>query len=185
MKSINKTLLHQYVLFGVLGILTARTFLVSGFYLDIGLLWWLLGGIVGFVFVFLDSLVFSLVGSPNEVWTDKLKEFFDKRNIKQNMEALLAEAQEPKVQVMRSFLFLVAWTVLGFLTMTSVTNDFSRGFMLGIGTHLVFDLIYDYFYDRSRFEKWFWQIKRELSHVEKRNILLGVCFAYLALATKL
>ena len=37
----------------------------------------------------------------------------------------------------RSVLFVVVWVILTILTMTSVANTFSRGFMLGLGTHLV------------------------------------------------
>ena len=184
MRRINKILLHQYVLFGVFGTLLLRTILVSGLYLGLGLLWWLLGGIFGFLFVFVDSFVFGLLTHPNEVWSDRLKAFFDKRVLRQNIEALLEEKQDQKMQIMRSILFLLVWVVLGFLTMTSVANDFSRGFVLGIGTHLVFDFVYDYFYDPKRFEKWFWQIKRELSHEEKRNVLIGVCFVYFVLAMR-
>lgn len=184
MNKINKILLHQYVLFGILGILVVRTLIGSGFYIDLGLLWWLLGSIIGFLFVFVDSFVFGLLTHANEVWTDRLKAFFDKRMLRQNIESLLNENQEPKMQIMRSVLFLFVWGILGFLTMTSIVNDFSRGFILGIGTHLVFDFVYDYFYDRKRYDKWFWQIKRELSHEEKRNVLIGVCFVYFVLAMR-
>jgi len=184
MNKVNKILLHQYVLFGVTGMLVVRTLFGSGFYLNLGLLWWLLGTFLGFLFVFVDSFVFGLMMNPNTVWTDKIKAFFDKRSFKRNVEILLEENQEQKMQIMRSILFLAAWAVLGLLTMTSVINDFSRGFVLGIGTHLVFDFVYDYFYDPRRFEKWFWQIKRELSHEEKRNVLIGVCFIYFILAMR-
>ena len=126
MRRINKILLHQYVLFGVFGTLLLRTILVSGLYLGLGLLWWLLGGIFGFLFVFVDSFVFGLLTHPNEVWSDRLKAFFDKRVLRQNIEALLEEKQDQKMQIMRSILFLLVWVVLGFLTMTSVANDFSR-----------------------------------------------------------
>lgn len=176
--------MHQYVLFGVLGGLVLRNLLGSGFNINLGLLWWLLGSIFGFLFVFVDSFVFSLMMKPNESMTARLKEFFDKRNIKQNIALLVEEKIEHKQQIMRSFLFLVTWMVLGFLTMSSVINDFSRGFVLGIGTHLVFDFVYDYFYDRANFDTWFWQIKRELSHEEKRNVLLFVSFVYFVLAIR-
>lgn len=184
MKNINKILLHQYVLFGVLGILVVRTLLATHFYVGLGLLWWIMGALIGFLFVFIDSFVFSLMMKPNESMGDRLKEFFDKRNIKGNIALLLEEKLEHKQQIMRSFLFLVTWMVLGFLTMSSIVNDFSRGFVLGIGTHLVFDLVYDYFYDRNSFDQWFWQIKRELSHEEKRNILMLVSFVYFVLAMR-
>lgn len=183
MNKVNKVLLHQYVLFGLFGLLILRKILFGSFYFDLGILWWLMGGMFGFLFVFIDSFVFDLFAHPNDVWSDRIKAFFDKRVIKDNIETLLREDQEPKVQIMRSILFLFVWFVLGFLTMTSVVNSFSRGLVLGIGTHLVFDFVYDYFYDSKRFEKWFWQIKREIKHEEKRNVMMVVCFLFFILAT--
>lgn len=184
MRNVNRLGLHQIVLFGVLGLLTIRTIFATGFYLRIGLLWWLLGAIIGFLFVFADSFVFSLLTKPNESMGERLKEFFDRRKIKENIALLLEERTDHRQLIMRSFLFLMVWMVLGFLTMSSIVNDFSRGLVLGIGTHLVFDFVYDYFYDRMSFDKWFLQIKRELSHEEKRNILIFVCFVYFVLAMR-
>lgn len=184
MRNINKISLHQMVLFGVMGVLTLRTLFATSFYLNIGLLWWLLGMIVGFVFVFSDRFVYSLIMKPNESLSLRIKEFFGKRQFVEGVSVLLEEKSEQKELIMRSFLFLMVWSVLGFFSMTSVANDFSRGFVLGIGTHLVFDFIYDYFYDRVRFDAWFWQIKRELTHEEKRNVLMFVCLIYFILAMR-
>ena len=106
MKNISKIVLHQYVLFGVLGLLLIRTLLGTGFYVSLGILWWLLGAVIGFLFVFGDSFVFGLITHPNEVWSDKLKAFFDKRNLRYNLGVLLSENQDQKMQIMRSILFL-------------------------------------------------------------------------------
>jgi len=184
MNKINKVSLHQMVLFGVMILLTLRTLIVTGFTLRIGLLWWLLGMVVGFVFVFTDRFVYSLVMKPNESLSLRIKEFFGKRQFVEGVSVLIEEKAEQKELVMRSFLFLMVWGVLGFFSMTSIANEFSRGFILGIGTHLVFDFVYDYFYDRSRFDTWFWQIKRELNHEEKRNVLMLVCLIYIILAVR-
>lgn len=184
MNKISKISLHQVVLFGVMGLLTLRTLFATGFYLRIGLLWWLLGMIVGFVFVFTDRFVYSLIMKPNESLSLRIKEFFGKKQFTEGVAVLLEERAEQRELVMRSFLFLMVWAVLGFFSMTSIANDFSRGFILGIGTHLVFDFIYDYFYDRIRFDSWFWQIKRELNHEEKRNVLMFVSLIYFILAMR-
>lgn len=179
---ISKILLHQYVLFGVLGVLLLKDLLGGKFAFDLNLLWWLLGSFLGFLFVFVDSFVYGFLMHPNTVWTERLKSFFDKRAFKGNVELLLEENQESKSQIMRSVLFFGVWFVLGILTMTSIVSYFSRGFVLGIGTHLVFDFVYDYFYQPRRFEGWFWQIKRSFSHEEKRNVMIAVSFVYVVLA---
>jgi hypothetical protein len=103
----------------------------------------------------------------------------------EGIKLLLTERYEQKELVMRSAMFLVVWVVLAFFTATSVTNFFARGFVLGIGTHLVFDLIYDYKTDKERLDLWFWQIKRTLEPEEKRWFVLIMGGIYLLLAFNL
>jgi len=86
---------------------------------------------------------------------------------------------------MRSFLFVATWIILGFLTVTSVSDYFARGFLLGIGTHLIFDFVYDYYYNKDRFDLWFWQIKREIPAQEKRLFLIIASLLYFVIAVRL
>ena len=159
--------LHQLVLFGVIGILVLWRVLNKSFFFDLNLLWWLLGAMVGFLFVFLDRFVYSVISKPEETLSLRIKELFGQRNFVEGVRLLLAERYDQKELVMRSAMFVVVWIVLAFLTMTSVLNFFARGFVLGIGIHLVFDLIYDFVKDKERLDLWFWQIKRTLEPEEK------------------
>src|SRR5258706_2065121 len=167
----NKLTLYQYVLFGVLVILTLWSLLTRDFVFNISFLWWLLGAMIGFLFVFTDSFINGFLMKPE-----------DALGMKEGLLELLSEKHQQKELVMRSFLFLVVWVILGFLTVTSVTSAFAMGFVLGIGTHLVFDLIYDYLWSKERFEQWFWQIKRPLSFKEKRGFVWVVVTVYFILA---
>lgn len=177
-----KLWLHQLVLFGVLGILILWQVIIRSFVFDINLLWWLLGAMVGFLFVFLDRVVYSLFSKPDETLSMKVKEMAGQGNVAGGMRLLLAERYDQKELVMRSFLFLIVWAVLALFAATSVTNFFARGFILGIGTHLMFDLIYDYAEDKERLDQWFWQIKRTLEPEEKFWFVLisGIVFILLA-----
>lgn len=123
----NKILWHQVVLFSIfLGLTLLRLF--SGqIRLDLNLIWWWLGGVLGFLFVFSDRLIYSLMGNRREV--------------------------------MRSALFIVIWAVLAIFTATSVGTGFPRGVVLGLGTHLIFDLWWDYRAGGRDIELWFWQVK--------------------------
>ena len=163
-----KLWLHQIVLFGVLGVLILISLLDGSFVFDLKLLWWLLGAMLGFLFVFGDRLVYSLVTKPDETLSLKAKDMFGQKRIVEGLKLLLTERSDQKELVMRSFLFLVLWVVLAFFTLTSVNNSLARGFILGIGTHLMFDLIYDYRFDKERLDMWFWQIKRTLEPEEKK-----------------
>jgi hypothetical protein len=179
---LNKLALHQYVLFGVLIILTLWSLVSGDFVFNLGFLWWILGAIIGFLFVFTDRLINKFLMKPDEMLGLKLKEIIEQKKIKEGLLLLLNERYEQKELVMRSFLFLVVWVVLSFLTVTSVTSTLARGFVLGIGTHLVFDLVYDYLWVKEKFEQWFWQIKRPLSDQEKRGFVFGMVAVYLILA---
>ena len=177
-----KLWLHQLVLFGVLGVLVLWSVLDKTFVFNISLLWWLLGAFVGFMFVFLDRLFYSLISKPDETLSLKLRELFANRNFIEGTRLLLAERYDQKELVMRSAMFVVVWITLAFLTVTSVPNFFARGLMLGIGTHLVFDLVYDFIRDKERLDVWFWQIKRTLEPEEKLWFVIVVGVIYLLLA---
>jgi len=177
-----KLWLHQMVLFVVLGVLVLTSVISGSFVFNLSLLWWLLGAIVGFLFVFLDRFFYSILSNPKDTLSIRIRELFGQKNFVGGVTQLLAEQYDQKELIMRSFLFFIVWVVLAFFTMTSVVNFFARGLMLGIGTHLMFDLVYDFIWDKERLDLWFWQIKRTLEPEEKFwfVIFAGVIFLFLA-----
>lgn len=180
-----KLWLHQLSLFGVLGVLVLWSVINRSFVFNINLLWWLLGAMIGFLFVFFDRFAYNLISNSKETLGLRFKEVFDRRNFIEGMKPLLAERYDQKELVMRSAMFLVVWIVLAFFTATSVANFVARGFVLGIGTHLIFDLIYDFFYDKERLDIWFWQIKRTLEPEEKRWFVIVMSGIFVLLAFNL
>ena len=181
----DKLALHQYVLFGIIGLLILLGLATGNFVFGINLLWWMLGAMMGFLFVFSDQLINSLLMNPSETLRLRSKELFDRKKINEELLVLLNERHEQKELVMRSFLFLLTWVILAFFTITSVNSQFARGLILGIGTHLVFDFIYDYFRNRERFDNWFWQIKRTISEKEKTGAVIVLTIIYLFLIVRL
>ncbi|OIN91509.1 hypothetical protein AUJ42_01815 [Candidatus Collierbacteria bacterium CG1_02_44_10] len=179
----NKVAIHQYVLFGFFVFLIFVKVITGNFVFGLDLLWWLLGGVIGFLFVFCDRFVYSFLMKPDEALGTRLRDLFGRKKIVEGLITLLNERHEQKELVMRSVLFLLVWMVMALLTVTSVSSSFARGFVLGIGIHLVFDLIFDYFWSHDRFDLWFWQIKREVSSEEKRwfVLLMAIIFGLLAL----
>ncbi len=180
-----KLWLHQLVLFGFLAILILWSVINKTFLFDLNFLWWLLGAMIGFLFVFLDRFVYSVISRPNETLSLRIRELFGQNNIAEGVRLLLAERYEQKELVMRSAMFLVVWIVLAFFTMTSVLSFFARGFVLGIGIHLMFDLIYDFRNDKERLDLWFWQIKRTLEPEEKFGFVVITGIAFLLIAFNL
>lgn len=180
-----KLWLHQIVLFGVLGLLMLWSVINQSFVFNISLLWWLLGAMIGFLFVFLDRFVYSIFSKPDETLSLRIRELFGQNNVLGGIKLLLAERYDQKELVMRSAMFIMVWIVLAFLTATSVISFFGRGFILGIGTHLVFDLVYDFVKDKERLDHWFWHIKRTLEPEEKFWFVAIVSLIYLFLAFSL
>lgn len=178
----NKLVSHQYVLFGVLFVLILFKIVTGSFIFGLDILWWLLGAILGFLFVFTDSFLFGLLMRPEAAMRMRLREIFAQKKFPVVLTELLNEAHEQRSMIMRSFLFLVVYMVLALLTITSVGSPFGRGFILGIGIHLVFDFVYDYLWETDRFNIWFWQIKREFGAEEKRGLAIAIpiVFAFLA-----
>lgn len=180
----DKLVLHQFVLFGVILFLVLIGLVSGNFAFGIDLLWWMLGSVIGFLFVFTDRFVNSFLTNPGESLALRLKDLFGQKRFKEGLLMLLNERHEQKELVMRSFLFLIVWIVMSVFTITSVSSQFARGLMLGIGTHLVFDFVYDYFWNKERFNFWFWQIKRELGEEEKKWVVLVVSIIYLFLTLR-
>lgn len=145
----NKLVWHQVVLFSIFLGLTLVRALKGQVSFDLNLIWWWLGGVLGFLFVFCDRLVYALVSNREEVLSVKIKELFGKGKM----------TTKQKHLVMRSALFVVIWAVLAIFTATSVATGFPRGLVLGLGTHLIFDLWWDFRVGGRDIELWFWQVK--------------------------
>jgi len=174
-----KVVWHQVMLFSLMLLLTGWRLLFGRWIFGVGVLWWWLGGVLGFCLVFFDWLIQLAVMEPGRVFDVKLKKILKRENIKQGVADALAEREKSLKLVMKSALFLLVWLVMGFFTLSSVANPFGRGFMLGLGTHLVFDLIWDYFKAPEKLDNWFWMIKRRLPMEEKRWFVGMVVVFYL------
>lgn len=168
-----KLIAHQLVLFGVFLLLTGWRLLVGRWSWGIGVYKWWLGGVVGFLFVFLDRLVWAFWQRPDETLSIKLRELFGGGKLWEGLMVTLQERREQKKMMIRSVLFLAIWVVLAILTMTSVSESFGRGFMLGIGVHLGFDLVSDYLGKGREIEWWFWQIDKEWKEKEIGWVVWG------------
>ena len=178
----NKLLWHEIFLFGVaiLLILWKLLFRNAGF--DLALLWWLLGLVFGFLFIFLDRFIYVFYTHKEDSLSTRVVTSFKNKKVGEGISMLLTERSEQRELVMRSFLFVGVWMVLAFFSMTSTVNFFARGLVLGIGSHLMFDVASDFLWDKNRFDLWFWQIKRKLSDDEKKWFLGLFVLGYVFLA---
>lgn len=124
----------------------------GGWSIGIDLLWWWLGGIIGY----------GLGLSENYVYIYK-------------------EGRRGSLRVVKSVLFLLAWIFLGFWAVTSVPSAFGRGLIFGVGSFLGVEYFYDYFYRKDKVDLWFYQIKRKIDQKEMKIFTYVLLFIYVTL----
>lgn len=167
-----KLLWHQIILFVVLALLSLERLLLGRAGLNLLMVWWWIGGVTGFLSVFSDRLIhLAMNGAGGSIQTRFLGAIKNGSWFRE-LEGLVNEREEQKELVMRSVLFAVVWVVLSIFVMSSSVNMFARGLMVGIGVHLMFDMVTDFVWDKQRFNLWFWQIKRDIPIQEKKWFLI-------------
>lgn len=182
---VKKILWNEIVLVAVLLTLSGWRLWQGQWVVGVDVLKWWLGAILGFLFVFLDRLAAAVVVDSDKVLETRLKEVWGKGKIREGLTMLLVDRGKQEKLIMRTTLFLVVWVILALLSVTSVASFGARGFVLGIGTHLVFDLIWDYFRDKERLSRWFWQSKGNFSEKEIEVFFWLMVIAYILVGWRL
>lgn len=173
----NKVYWHEVALIAVLLVMTLVKLLIFRTGISLNLLWWALGMILGFIFVFMDRLVSVYYLHPEDDLSVRFKKLVVDRKYLLGFELLLKESWSQSNLVMRSAVFVIFWFVIAIFTMTSSVNHFGRGFVLGIGTHLIYDLVFDFMVEGDKgLNRWFWQVKREVER-EEQKWFLGIALA--------
>lgn len=175
---------HQVALLGGLALLSLWKIITGRLPFGLEMMWWWLGTIVGFLIVFLDRFVYVAL-MKEESLSKKFKDEFAEGRWSESLKLLVNERHQQKELMMRSMLFVLVWIVVAFFAVSSSASFLAKGFVLGIGMHIFFDLISDFIMDKQRFDLWFWQIKREIPGDEKK-VFVGVSVVlFLALAVAL
>ena len=169
----NKLWLHNAVLFGTLISLSVWRLAFGSWGLNLYLLWWWLGAVLGFTFVFADRFVYVYFTHPQETLSKFVRGLVKRGSLAAAVMMLLSDRHAPRQLVMRSVLFLAVWVVIGFLAMTSSVSPFGRGLVFGMGLHLAFDLVTDYLGRAREVSLWFWQIKRPMDKNEITAVVWG------------
>lgn len=177
----NKLVWHQVALLGGLALLSLWKIIMGRLPFGLEMMWWWLGAIIGFLIVFLDRFVYVAI-MKEEPLSKKYKDELGEGRWAESLKLLVNERHEQKELMMRSALFVLVWIVLAFFTATSTASFLARGFVLGIGIHICFDLISDFVGNKQRFDLWFWQIKREVPRNEKKAFLGIFAILFLVLA---
>lgn len=173
----NKLVWHEMVLLAVIMVMVLVKLVIYRSGINLGLLWWVLGMILGFVFVFMDRLVHIYYLHADDDLSLRFKRLVKDRKYLVAGELLLNEGWSQGNLVMRSVVFVIFWYIIAIFTMTSSINHFGRGFVLGIGTHLIYDMLHDFLTDGEKgLNRWFWQVKRVVE-LEEQKWFLGIALA--------
>jgi hypothetical protein len=176
MVKLPKTIIYVLIYLVTAGVLAARVVAegVSShweFWVPIGL--WLLGGLLGFLILYLDRLVDIYYGNPQSKLSLYVKDYFTQRKFKEGWQLLMYNQRLQLRLTFRSALFQGIWVLLLIFTMTSTTSLFGKGFVLGLGLHLLLEEWRDYLADREYLKKWlFWQINRPINYQELRIYMI-------------
>ena len=126
--------------------------LTGGWLIGINLLWWWLGGILGYGLGVAEDYVY-----------------------------VYKEGKRGSLRVVKSALFLLIWVFLGFWSVSSVPSMFGRGLVFGIGAFLGFEFFYDFFYRKENLHLWFYQIKRSFDQREIKIFSYILLFVYVSI----
>lgn len=169
-----KDMQHWLVMIAVMVVAPGVRWLTRSWVLNIDILYWELGLVLGFLFVFSDGWWSEYLtrsdGSLIARWRLMRSE---KQSVGGWISYLINENYPKQLQMMRGVLFVGCWIALAIFTMTSVGGFFAKGIMVGIGTHIVWDYVADYFVNESLLLQRFWQIKREMA-IREVELFVGV-----------
>lgn len=150
-----------------------------GWYWQLRTVWWFIGGVVGWVLVFLDRIVWAYWTRPETQLAVTVRYLIDQKKVPQAINTLWQRKREQKELTFRSALFQGVWLVLAFFTLTSTPGWFSKGLVMGLGLHILYDGWKDYLKSPEMFrDQVFWQIKRQVSLKETKYFLWGVTFGF-------
>lgn len=163
---------HLLVLGVYFGVVMALHLVKTGFLLNLDLVWLWVGGVVGYVLVLFDRLVYIYILHTHEQLSQQARFMLGKKNFKGALELIHWRRGEQTRLAFRSFLFVVAWIPLAIFALTSTGEMFAGALVMGLGLHLLYDFWRDHQANPKAFnEKFFWQVKRLVNLKEQEAFL--------------
>ena len=154
----------------------------TGFLLNLDLVWLWVGGLVGYVLVLLDRLVYVFFLHPHEQLSQQVRFMLVKKNVAGALELIHWRREEQTRLAFRSFLFVVAWIPLAIFALTSTGEMVVGTLVMGLGLHLLYDLWRDHQTNPEAFnEKFFWQVKRLVQAKEQEMFLYAFSGVFVVL----
>jgi hypothetical protein len=167
---------HVFLILGSLALVGVWRLLSGYWQLDWPMAFWLIGGLVGFGLVFCDRLLMIVTDTGDE-GRQYVKDKITKLQFGSLWKTMNNSRQTSVRLPMRNFMFLMLYGALGILAAFSSSNDFGRGLVWGMGLHLIFDLVWD-FYVKKDISAWYWQKSHNLNEFEIKAMVFGAVLIF-------
>lgn len=148
-------------------------FSVFRFEWTLTILWWFLGGLMGLGLEYVDRLFYVYVIKPYEQLSQYVRGLVAVGRYRDGLRLLKARKDEQRQLTVKSVLFAVIWVPLAFFVASSTASELGKGFVMGIGLNLLYDIGRDWS-NLGKLKYWFfWPIRREVSDTETK-LVVGV-----------
>jgi hypothetical protein len=166
-----------YWYFAYFGLLT-----LLRFRFDIDSLWFVLGGLMGLGFVFVDRFIYVFVTKPHAHLSEHVKHLLRSGRYKDAVLLLKARGDEQTELTVRSIFFMGAWIPVALFITSSTGSMLASGFVMGIGLHLLHDIVRDW-QQPDRLRRLMWPMQHSIGIKELKivAILFGVFFGLISL----
>lgn len=145
-------------------------------------MWLWVGGLIGFILVQLDRVVYVYYLFPHEQLSQQVQYLVSKGQVLGAMKLVHQRRGEQQKLVFRSLVLMLAWVPIAIFAVTSTGSLFAGGVVMGLGLHLMYDLWRDQRKDPVGLNtKLFWQVKRAVGLEEQRWFLYGLTGMFILL----
>lgn len=135
--------------------------------------WWILGGLMGLGFEYVDRLFYVYVIKPHEQLSQYVRGLVAVGRYRDGLRLLKARKDEQRKLTVKSVLFAVIWVPLAFFVTSSTASELGKGFVMGIGLSLLHDIGWDWSNLRKLKYWFFWPIRGEMSDAETK-VVVGI-----------
>jgi hypothetical protein len=147
-------------------------------------IFFVIGGIMGMGLVWADRLFYVYFTRPHEQLSVHIQHLVKGRRYREALLVLKMRGHEQQHLTVRSVLFMGVWIPVALFILTSTASFLARGFVMGIGLHLLYDIYIDWG-NRQRLRDWlFWPVRRDVADSELK-VVVGVYVAFFILLSLL
>lgn len=147
------------------------------------LVWFWLGGLIGIFLLDIDHFLYLLLVNPHELTSQRVKRLLQQKKIKEALSLIESTVEEREKMPLHNAFFQVILFVLCFFVLTSSSNLFGAGLVMGMAFHMLKDEIFFLIKGQEeKLKKWlFWQAKNDISNQNQKIFVVIMTLIFVAL----